>query len=57
MKAFMRTIPTSLIIRTSTIALAKGVRGLAPAVRRAVNDDNIGRNGLPSVRGRGLSFG
>jgi hypothetical protein len=52
MKAFIPAIPTSLIIRTSTIALAKGVRGLAPAFRKAVNDDNIGRNGLPSVRAR-----
>jgi hypothetical protein len=47
MKAFMPATPTSLRIRISTIALANGVRGLALATRNAVNDENIGCNGLP----------
>ena len=39
MKTFMPAIPISLMTRTSTIALASGVRGLTPAARKAVRDD------------------
>ncbi|MDI3560635.1 hypothetical protein [Bradyrhizobium sp. Arg816] len=37
----MLTIPISLMTRTSMIALASGVFGLAPATRNSLNDDNI----------------
>ncbi len=41
-------IPTSLMMRTTTIAFASGVRGLTPAAKKAHSDDNIARNGPPS---------
>jgi hypothetical protein len=47
MKVFIAAIPTSLIIRTRTIAFANGVHGVAPAVRKAVSDENIGRKAGP----------
>jgi hypothetical protein len=47
MNIFTPAIPTSLMMRTTTIAFASGVRGLAPAARKALSDDKIARNGRP----------
>ena len=52
-KIFMPTIPNSLMMRTSAIAFASGVRGLAPAATNSVRDDKIALKGQPSRRARG----
>jgi hypothetical protein len=45
----MPAMPISLMTRTKTMALASGVRGLNPAVKKAASDDAIARKGtLPA---------
>jgi hypothetical protein len=50
MKILMPTIPITLMTRTSMIAFASGVRGLAPATKKAVSEDKIAATGEPSRR-------
>ena len=51
MKTFMPAIPMSLMMRTSAIALASGVRGLNPAARKAESDDAISLKERPYPSG------
>jgi hypothetical protein len=51
MKIFMLAIPISLMTRTSTMAFASGVRGLAPAAKKSLRDDKTALKGHPLAKG------